>query len=42
MGSPAGYPLTYHCETPDVVVVHITRRPTHDRDGGAAGGEDRL
>jgi hypothetical protein len=25
MGNPAICPLVFHCETPDVVVVHITR-----------------
>src|SRR3954452_24733524 len=37
MGNPAIYPLIYHCETPDVVVVHINPMnrpdvPTSARD----------
>src|SRR5215204_5988755 len=29
MGNPAIYPLIYHCETPDVVVVHINPMTTN-------------
>jgi NTE family protein len=37
MGNPAIYPLIYHCETPDVLVVHINPMnrpdvPTSARD----------
>ena len=38
MGNPAIYPLIYHCESPDVVVVHIN---PIERDGGAAHAPPR-
>ena len=42
MGNPAIYPLIYHCEELRTWSrFTITRRPSHDRDGGAAGSEDR-
>ena len=42
MGNPANYPLIYHCENSGRRRgSQSPRGPSHDRDGGAAGSEDR-